>query len=121
MPRSTAAGPVARGTEGGCRLCCNRLRGFGRDSPTRTLEPARSKRRTRSTTTFCSPRLPVFAGCAKSLREALVRVLKLGRIVSETLRRGRWGAPMAQQHLACGPFQIEAGTQVVRRDGEELS
>lgn len=28
---------------------------------------------------------------------------------------------MAQQHLACGPFQIDTGTQVVRRDGEVLS
>jgi TolB-like protein len=28
---------------------------------------------------------------------------------------------MAQQQLACGPFQIDAGTHVVRRDGELLS
>ena len=28
---------------------------------------------------------------------------------------------MAEQHLACGPFQIDAGTRVVRRGDEVLS
>jgi TolB-like protein/Flp pilus assembly protein TadD len=28
---------------------------------------------------------------------------------------------MAKQHLACGPFEIDAGTQVVRREGEVLA